>query len=312
MVGIDETMAFVGVDDEPGLDALGAEGVPELEALRGGAFAVAVADHQQGWSLHVLNKVDGGAFGVDGGVVVDGLAEEGDHPLVNGVFAVVALPVADARAGDGRPEARGLGDGEHGHEAAVAPAGDALAGFIDGEALFEGVHSGEGVAQVAVAEVADVGPGELLTLAEATVRVGHEDEVAESGEGNAAVADLGPARRDRGGGAAVDVDQQGVLLRGIVVRRVEQPSLHVEAFVGPFDTFRLAPERPEAVVDMGDLPEVVERPGPDLGRFFEGGADEGNVAGVGGRDAHDQVARPDGLGQGEAGCAAGVAWGLQI
>src|ERR1700682_273475 len=122
-------MAFVGVDDELGLYALGAEGVPELEALWGGALAVAVSYDDEGWGLHVFDVFDGGAFGVDGGVVVDGGAEEGDHPLVDGVLAVVALPVADARAGDGCAEARGLGDAEHGHEAAVAPAGEAFAVF---------------------------------------------------------------------------------------------------------------------------------------------------------------------------------------
>ena len=38
-----EAMAFVGVDDELGLDAFGAEGVPELEALGSRAFAVTVS-----------------------------------------------------------------------------------------------------------------------------------------------------------------------------------------------------------------------------------------------------------------------------
>ena len=132
MVWICEAVAFVGVDDELGFDAFGAEGVPEFEALGGGALAVAVAYDDEGWGLDVLDVLDGGAFGVDGWVVVDAGAEEGEHPLVDGIFAVVALPIADAGSGYGGAEARGLGDAEHGHEAAVAPAGEALAGFVDG------------------------------------------------------------------------------------------------------------------------------------------------------------------------------------
>src|SRR5271154_6081096 len=98
---IDEAVAFVGVDDELGLDALGAQGVPELEALGRGALAVTVADDDQGGGLDLVDEGESGALGVDGGIVIDGLAEEGEHPLVDGVFAVVALPVGDAGTGDG-------------------------------------------------------------------------------------------------------------------------------------------------------------------------------------------------------------------
>src|SRR5580693_3417100 len=130
-----EAVAFIGIDDELGFDAFGAESVPELEALWGWALAVSVAYDDEGWGLDVLDVLDGGAFGVDVRIVVDAGAEEWKHPLVDGVFAVVALPVANAGSGDCGVEAVGLGDAEHGHEAAVAPAGEALAGFVDGEAL---------------------------------------------------------------------------------------------------------------------------------------------------------------------------------
>ena len=153
-------------------------------------------------------------FGVDGGVVVDGLAEEGEHPLVDRVFAVVALPVADACAGDGGFEAGGLGDAEHGHEAAVAPAGEAFAVPVDGESLFEGVHSGEDVAEIAVAEVLDVGLGEFFALAVAAAGVGQEDEVAEGGEGDAAVSEAGPVRGYGGGWASMDAYDQRILFGG--------------------------------------------------------------------------------------------------
>ena len=118
-----------------------------------------------------LMKVMAETLGVDGRVVIDAGAEERDHPLVDGVLAVVALPVGEAGAGDGGAEALRLGDGEHGHEAAVAPAGEAFAVLVDGVLGFDGVDAREDVAEVAVAEVLEVGGGELLALAEAAARV---------------------------------------------------------------------------------------------------------------------------------------------
>ena len=107
----------------------------------------------------------------------------------------------------------GLGDGEHGHETAVAPAGDADAVGIDGIFGEDGIDAGEDVAQVAVAEVLAVGLGEGLALAVAAARVGHEDEVAEGGKGRGAEAASAaiPARGDRGGRTAVDLDDERIL-----------------------------------------------------------------------------------------------------
>ena len=62
----------------------------------------------------------------------------------------------------------------------VAPAGEAFTIFVDGEALFEDVHAGEDVAEIAVAEVFDVGLGEFFSLTVAAAWVGHEDEVSQS------------------------------------------------------------------------------------------------------------------------------------
>jgi len=127
-----EAVAFVGVDDELGFDAQIAESVPELEALRGRTLAVAVADDDECRSGDVFDEADGGGFGIDGGIVVDAGTEERDHPLIDGVFAVVAEPVGDAGAGDSGTETMGLRDIEHGHEAAVAPAGEAFAVLVEG------------------------------------------------------------------------------------------------------------------------------------------------------------------------------------
>ena len=97
---VDEVVALAGIDHKLCLHSFGTQCVPELEALRGGTLSVAVAHQQQGGGLHVLDEVDGGGFGVDRRVVVDGCAEEGEQPLVDGVLAVVALPVGEASTGD--------------------------------------------------------------------------------------------------------------------------------------------------------------------------------------------------------------------
>ena len=152
----------------------------------------------------------------------------------------------------------GLGDGEHGHEAAVAPAGDADAVGIDGILGQDGIDAGEDVAEVAVAEVLAVGLGEGLALAEAAAGIGHENEVAEGGKGSGAEAAGAavPAGSDGRGGTAVDFDEERIFLRRIVVRGQQEPALNVEAVVGPGERNGIAPGGLEAVVEVGELDEA--------------------------------------------------------
>src|SRR6267378_1228632 len=147
VLGLHEHVAFVFVDDERG-------------------------------RFHVFDEGDRRAFRVDLGVVVDGLAEKRDHPLVDLVFAVVAQIVGDAGAGHGGFEAVGLRDAPHGHETAIAPAGKAEAVRIDGSDAEGFVYSGEDVAKIAVAEIADVGAREGFALAKAAARIRLENKIA--------------------------------------------------------------------------------------------------------------------------------------
>ena len=76
----------------------------------------------------------------------------------------------------------------------------------------------------------------------------------------------------------MDRDDHAVLLRRIVVGRVEQPALHVEfsggGFAGPCDGFRLAPCGFQSIVDVGDLAEFAsEFADEDLRRLRPRGAD---------------------------------------
>src|SRR5205823_3411007 len=92
-------------------------------------------------------------------------AEVRDHPLVNRILAVVALPVRDARAGYRGPEPVGLRNGPHGHVSAIAPAGNTNALFVDRIFPDHLIDAFEDVAKIAVTEILDVGAGECLTLA---------------------------------------------------------------------------------------------------------------------------------------------------
>ena len=59
--GFDEPMALVGIHHQLGRNAQVAQRVPELERLRRGTLAVAIADHHQRGRLDVLDEVDGRA-----------------------------------------------------------------------------------------------------------------------------------------------------------------------------------------------------------------------------------------------------------
>jgi len=237
VLGLDEHVAFVVVDDELGFDAEGFEGVPEFVGLRGGTFGVAIADEDEGGSFGFPDEIDGSAFGVDLWIVVDGFTEERNHPLIDFVFAVVAEPVGDAGSGHSGAEAIGLRDGPHGHVAAIAPAGDAQAVRIDGSG-FEGfVDAGHDVAKIAVAEIANVGEREGFAHAETAAGIGLEDEVAGSGEGHGEIAGAGPGGGNGGAWAAVNVNNHRIFLRGLEIAGIDEPALDVEVFIFPVDAF---------------------------------------------------------------------------
>src|ERR1041384_1757739 len=78
--------------------------MPKFVRLRCRAFSVALTDNDEGRSLHVFDKPNGRTFFVSAWVVVDGCAKERDHPLIDQVLAIVALPIGNPGAGDGGTE----------------------------------------------------------------------------------------------------------------------------------------------------------------------------------------------------------------
>src|SRR6185369_8244298 len=88
---IGEDVALVLVDHQRGLYAKRFEGVPKFVGLRRGALAVGVANEDERWRFYFFDESDRGALGIDLRIVIDGFAEERNHPLIDFVFAVVAL-----------------------------------------------------------------------------------------------------------------------------------------------------------------------------------------------------------------------------
>src|SRR5882672_261527 len=187
-----------------------------------------------------------------------------NHPLINFVLAIVALIVGDARAGHGGLEAVGLRDAPHGHEAAVAPAGEAEAIGIDGSGAEGFLHAGEDVAKIAVAEIADVGARKGFALAKTAARVGFKEKIAGARKGDRKISRIRPARLDRGARAAVDLHDHGIFFRGIEVARIDEPALNVESFVFPVETLGVAPGRFHCGVALGNLPPIADEAGPDF------------------------------------------------
>src|SRR6185436_3241852 len=169
VVGLPDRVPFAGIDHELRRDSQGLQGVPELVGLRDRTLDVPLSHQDERRGLDLLDERDRRAAGVDFRVVVHRGAEVRDHPLIDAVLPIIALPVRDPGSGDRGAEAAGLGHRPHRHVAAIAPAGDADALGIDRQGLQDLVDAGQDVPQVAVPEVLDVGPRERLSPSQAAV-----------------------------------------------------------------------------------------------------------------------------------------------
>src|ERR1051326_1269034 len=170
-------MAFTRVDDELRRDAECAQGVPKFVGLCRRTFRVAFADDDQRRRLYILDELDRATFVVSSRILINGCAEERNHPLVDEILAVITLPVANPRAGYGRFESIGLGDVPHRHESAITPAGHAQAIWVDRIFFDRGVDTGEIVAQIAMAEIFHVGAREIFTLTMTAARIRKQHEI---------------------------------------------------------------------------------------------------------------------------------------
>src|SRR5436853_3226155 len=275
VLGADEQVAFVLVDHELGFDAKSFQGVPEFVRLRRGAFPVTVADDHQGGRFHVLDEGDRRAFPVDLGIVVNRLAEKRDHPLVDFVLSIVAEPVGDACPGHGGFEAVSLRDAPHGHEAAIAPAGQAEAAGIDGSDAKGFIHTGKDVTKIAVPEIADVGLRESFALPEAASRIALKNKVAGAREGHREAPRIRPSRLHRRARAAVNYHDQGIFFRGIEIAGIGEPALHIVAIVFPVEALGFSPSGFHGGIAMRELPPVADGARPDFRRVSQRTADNG-------------------------------------
>src|SRR6202021_3822288 len=90
---IDKPMTFIGINNQLRGYMLVPQRMPELERLRRRALPVPVPHQHQRRRLRPLDVVDCRALRIDRRIVVHRRPKVGNHPLVNGVLPVVALPV---------------------------------------------------------------------------------------------------------------------------------------------------------------------------------------------------------------------------
>src|SRR6266496_4163989 len=151
--------------------------MPEFIGLRRRAFRVALTDNDEGRGLYVFDKPNGRAFLIRGGIVVNGCAEERDHPLIDQILSVVALPISDAGASNSGTETISLRDSPHGHESAVAPSSNAKTRRFD-RIFFRGrVDAGHCVAQIATAKIFHVCARKIFALAVTSAGIGKENVI---------------------------------------------------------------------------------------------------------------------------------------
>ncbi len=172
-------MSLIRIDDELHRDVHGVQSVPHFKGLGRRAFPVAVPHDDQHRSLCILDVVDRGTFCVDRWVVINTGAEVGNHPLVNGILPVIAFPVGDTCASNGRPEAMCLGDSKHCHKSAIAPTGNANTIGVNGEFLRHNIDSGKQVTQISVAKILAIGGRKGFPLAIAAPRIWHQHEIVQ-------------------------------------------------------------------------------------------------------------------------------------
>ena len=149
------------------------------------------------------------------------------HLVLPEMPADVARPerrdvVADAPLRRRGAEARGVADDPVRHESAVASAGHVEALLVDPVRLEGVVDAGHEILVVFAAPIADAGSRELLPVRVAPARIRVEHGVAAAGEHLELVKEAVAIRRMR---AAVDLEDQRPLLRGVEAAGLHEPAL---------------------------------------------------------------------------------------
>src|SRR5580692_3180426 len=108
MLRIVEAMPLARIYDKFRLHSQRVQGMPELVGLRHRAFPIALAYRDQRRGFHIFDVSDRRASRVYCRLVIYRRAEVRQHPLVDGIFAIITLQNSDPSAGECRPETIGL------------------------------------------------------------------------------------------------------------------------------------------------------------------------------------------------------------
>src|SRR6185437_514545 len=150
--------------------------------LRRWTLSITISYQHKSGRLCLFDECDGRAFGIDLRIVIDGRAEERNHPFIDLIFPVIALEIGNACAGHSRSKALCLGDSPHGHVSAITPAGNAQAVLVDGSFFQHLINTGKNVTKISVAKIFYVRTSKGLTLAKTAARIRHENKVSNCGE----------------------------------------------------------------------------------------------------------------------------------
>ena len=225
-------VALSGIDEVVGLCAGIFAGAEEGEGVLEHAGGVVVADDDLQSTFELRGVFHHAGFGVALGIAL------GRFHIALAVHGFVVFPVEDGTAGDTDFEDFGVGEHEvRRHESAEAPTVHTDAGGVDigeGAEVFDAFHL---VGYLNAAEVAVGAAFELETaIARSAIVENKEDVVA---VGHVVFPRTGlvvPRLLDVGGvGAAVDVDDGGILLVGVEVDGLDQAVVEGRFAVGGRD-----------------------------------------------------------------------------
>ena len=252
-VATGHVVALSGIDEVVGLCAGIFAGAEEGEGVLEHAGGVVVADDDLQSTFELRGVFHHAGFGVALGIAL------GRFHIALAVHGFVVFPVEDGAAGDADFEDFGVGEHEvRRHESAEAPTVHTDAGGVDigeGGEVFDAFHL---VGHLNAAEVAVGAAFELETaIARSAIVENEEDVVAVGHVVFPRTSLVVPRLLDVGGvGAAVDVDDGGILLVGVEVDGLDQAVVEGCFAVGGRDAAAFDARHGELAPGIGGFEEA--------------------------------------------------------
>src|SRR5579863_4092501 len=255
------------IHHQPRLHPQTLQRVPVFKRLWRRTLPVAIAHHHQRRRLHVLHKIDRRALGIHRRIVVNRRPKIRNHPLIDGILPIVALPVRQPRPRHRRAPPLRLRHRPHRHVSAIAPPGDPHPLAVHRILRRHRIHPRQNVLQIPAAEVLHIRRRERLPLPIAPPRIREEHEIPFVRQQRQIEKRSRPRRLPRARRPPMHTHYHRIFLRPrLVPGRQHQPSLHLEFPALPSHALRLAPGRLHPRVGVAHLLPPSHRTRPNLRR----------------------------------------------